>query len=177
MRVRGSCWRGLERKVRFLQNELHGIPYLKWRKVMPIDAERLEIILGYRFKKIEFLEQALTNKGYSNEHPCKNQSEFRTVGDAVLKLVLTELLMEKGHRTGGAITPERVELEKKEGLAKTARDLGIGSFMILGKGQIKEKHGESDHVLAETLEAIAGAMYFDGEFDDIKDVMKKWFEE
>lgn len=142
---------------------------------MSIDAQKIEIILDYRFNKIELLEQALTNKGYSNEHPCKNQSEFRTIGDAVLKLVLTELLMEKGHRTGGEITPERVELEKKEGLAKTARKLEIGSFMILGKGQIKENHRESDHVLAETLEAIAGAIYFDGKFDDTKSVMKKWF--
>jgi dsRNA-specific ribonuclease len=142
---------------------------------MPIDTEKLENTLGYRFKKIELLEQAHTNKGYSNEHPCKNQSEFQIIGDAVLKLVLTELLMEKGHRTGGEITHKRVELEKKKGLAKAARDLGVGSFLILGNGQMKQNHGESEHVLAETLEAIAGAMYFDGGYDKTKDVMKKWF--
>lgn len=103
-------------------------------------------------------------------------SEFQTIGDVVLKLVLTELLMEKGHNSGGEITPKRVEKEKKEGLAKTARRLGIGPFIALGKGQIKQNHGDSDHVLAETLEAIVGAIYLDGGFDGTKDIMKKWFD-
>ncbi|WP_052721372.1 ribonuclease III domain-containing protein [Methanococcoides methylutens] len=136
----------------------------------------IEMILGFRFKNRDFLDQALVHKGYSNEHPCDDQSEFQTIGDAVLKLVLTELLIEKGHKTGGAITPKRVEQEKKEGLAKVARNLGIGPFIKLGNGQILQNHGESDHVLAETLEAIAAAIYFDGGFDKTKHTMKKWFD-
>ncbi len=135
----------------------------------------IETILGYYFNNRELLEQALTTKAYSNEHHVKNQDEFRTIGDAVLKLVLTELLMEKGNKTGGTITPKRVRQEKKKGLAETARELGIGPHVKLGKGQKKQNHGDSDHVLAETLEAIAGAMYFDGGFDENKDVMKGWF--
>ncbi|WP_319506917.1 ribonuclease III domain-containing protein [uncultured Methanolobus sp.] len=135
----------------------------------------IEDILGYHFKNKEWLVQALTHTGYSNEHFCKDFSEFSTIGDVVLKLVLTELLMEKGHQSGGEITPERVEQEKKEGLAKTARKLSIEPFIKLGKGQIKQNHGDSDHVLAETLEAIAGAIYHDGGFDKTKDIMKKWF--
>jgi len=135
----------------------------------------IETILGYRFNNRELLEQALTTKAYSNEHHGKDQNEFRTIGDAVLKLVLTELLMEKGHKTGGTITPERVKQEKEEGLAETARRFGIGSYLKLGNGQKEQNHGDSDHVLAETLEAIAGAMYYDGGFDKIKGAMKEWF--
>ncbi|WP_321431072.1 ribonuclease III domain-containing protein [uncultured Methanolobus sp.] len=135
----------------------------------------IELILGYNFRDRNFLEQALITKAYSNEHPCKDQSEFQTIGDAVIKLVLTEFMMENGHKTGASITPERVELEKKEGLAETARRLGINPYIVLGEGQKKQNHGDSDHVLAETLEAIAGAMYYDGGFDNTKDVMKKWF--
>lgn len=135
----------------------------------------IEMILGYHFRNKNFLEQALITKAYSNEHPCMDQSEFQTLGDAVLKLVLTELMMEKGLVTGAEITPERVELEKKAGLAVTARKLGINPFIVLGEGQKKQNHGDSDHVLAETLEAIAGAMYEDRGFDSTKNVMKKWF--
>jgi dsRNA-specific ribonuclease len=135
----------------------------------------IEMIIGYRFKNRDLLEQTLITKAYSNEHPCKDQSEFQTLGDAVLKLVLTELMMEKGLVTGAEITPERVEIEKKAGLAETARKLGINPFIVLGEGQKKQNHGDSDHVLAETLEAIAGAMYQDRGFDSIKNVMKKWF--
>jgi len=89
---------------------------------------------------------------------------------------LTEALIEEGHNTGGEITPERVEKEKKEALAKVARRLGIGPFIKLGNGQMKQNHGDSDHVLAETLEAIAAAIYYDGGFDKTKKAMKKWFE-
>ena len=92
-----------------------------------------------------------------------------------LKLVLTELMMENGHGVGGIDNSWRIELEKKEGLAKTARNVGIGPFMKLGYGQKKQNHGDSDHVLAETLESIAGAIYYDGGFDNTKDAMKKWF--
>lgn len=139
------------------------------------EFSEIEVILDYNFKNKRFLEQALITKAYSNEHLCKDQSEFQTIGDAVIKLVLTEFMMENGHKTGASITPERVELEKKEGLAKTARNLGIGPFIKLGDGQKKQNHVDSDHVLAETLEAIAGAMYHDGGFDNTKVVMKKWF--
>ncbi|WP_129596571.1 ribonuclease III domain-containing protein [Methanohalophilus profundi] len=139
------------------------------------EFSEIEVILDFHFTNKSFLEQALTTKAYSNEHPCKDQSEFQTLGDAVLKLVLTELMMEKGHITGAEITPERVELEKKKGLAETARKLGISHFIVLGEGQKNQNHGDSDHVLAETLEAIAGAIYHDGGFDNTKVVMKKWF--
>lgn len=141
-----------------------------------MNTNNIEDILGYNFKIKGRLEQALTTKAYSNENQYKDQSEFQTIGDAVLKLVLTESMIENGHITGATITPKRIELEKKEGLAETARKLGIEPFIKLGKGQIRQNHGDSDHVLAETLEAIAGAIYRDGGFDDTKKIMKKWFE-
>lgn len=135
----------------------------------------IETILDYRFTNRELLKQALTTKAYSNEHRGKDQNEFSTIGDAVLKLVLTEMLMEKGHKTGGTITPERVKQEREEAFADIARKLKIRPYMKLGKRQEEQNHGDNNHVLAETLEAIAGAMYYDKVFDETKSVMKKWF--
>lgn len=140
-------------------------------------SDGIEDIIGYQFNNKALLEQALRTKAYSNENYCKNQSEFQTLGDAVLKLVITDLLMDKGYRSRASITISRIEQERKEGLANVARNLGIEPFMILGRGQKMQNHGCSDNVLAETLEAIAGAIYRDGGFDNTKNIMKKWFDE
>lgn len=139
--------------------------------------ESIESALGYSFKDKDLLEQALTTKAYSNEHDCKDQSGFQTIGDAVLKLVLTETMIQKGNVTRENITTQRIELEKKEGLARVAKKMDIRSFMKIGNGQKIQNHIESDHVLAETLEAIAGASYLDGGFDNNKYLMAGWFEE
>ncbi len=66
----------------------------------------IESVIGYSFKNEDLLEQALTTKAYSNEHGCTDQSEFQTIGDAVLKLVLTETMMQKGNVTRENITKE-----------------------------------------------------------------------
>ncbi len=120
----------------------------------------IESVIGYSFKNKDLLEQALTTTAYSNEHDCKDQSEFQTIGDAVLKLVLTETMMQKGNVTRENITTQRIELEKKEGIARVARKLDIRPFMNIGNGQKIQNHIENNHVLAETLEAIAGAIFF-----------------
>lgn len=139
-------------------------------------ANLIEKKLGYQFKNKDLLEQALTTKAYSNEHGCKDQSEFQTLGDAVLKLVLTEKMMSNGIFTRGDITLQRIKAEKMEGLSRIAQKLEIGTFMKIGNGQKLQNHVESDHVLAETLEAFAGAIYLDGGLDNTNDQIAAWFE-
>lgn len=148
---------------------------MSWKIMLNIDS--IETTLGYQFKNQSLLDQALTTKAYSNEHECKNQSEFQTIGDAVLKLVLTEKMILNGNSTRGAITIQRSEAEKKEGLALVAKKLGITHHIKLGKGQLIQNHVESDHLLAETMEAIAGATYLDGGFDNTKNQIAMWFDE
>jgi dsRNA-specific ribonuclease len=143
---------------------------------MPVN-DSIESVLGYKFKKRELLDQALTTTAYSNEHGGgPNQSEFQTLGDAVLKLVLTDNMMNQGNSTRGDITQSRIEKEKKEGLALVAKKSGIKPVHI-GNGQKTQQHDEGDHVLAETLEAIAGAIYLDGGFDKTRDLMAAWFDD
>lgn len=140
------------------------------------NIDSIETRLGYQFKNRSLLDQALTTKAYSNEHKCKDQSEFQTIGDAVLKLVLTEKMMLNGNSTRGAITIQRIEAEKKEGLASVAKKLDIMHHIKLGNGQMIQNHVESDHLLAETLEAIAGAIYLDRGFDNTKNQIAMWFD-
>ncbi len=136
--------------------------------------------LGYSFINKELLDRALTRKAYANEQKqqnreCEDMEIFRTLGDAVLKTVLVDLLIKNGCKTREDITNRKMELESQEGLAKISRELGIGPFIKLGLGEKKQNSGEKQYVLSETLEAIIGAIYLDGGFECAKKVIAGWF--
>lgn len=140
----------------------------------------IEDTLGYTFSNKNLLARALTRKAYANEQKpqnkeCEDQEIFRTLGDAVLKTVLVDLLIASGCKTREEITNRKMELESEEGLAKISRELGIGHFIKLGIGEKKQKANEKQYVLAETLEALVGAIYLDGGFEASREAVVKWF--
>lgn len=140
----------------------------------------IEKNLGYLFSDKNLLNRALTRKAYAFEQKqrnqdCEDQEVFRTLGDAVLKAVLVDLLIKSGCKTRDGITSKKKGLEREETLAKIGRDLGIGSFIKLGVGEEKQKANEEPKVLAETLEALIGTIYRDGGYDASKEVVTKWF--
>lgn len=140
----------------------------------------IEEVLGYTFSNKSLLERALTRKAYANELKqqnleCEDQEIYRTLGDAVLKTVLVDRLIASGYKTREDITNRKMELESEEGLAKISWELGIGSSIRLGIGEKKQKANEKQYVLAETLEAIIGAIYLDGGYDASKETIIKWF--
>ncbi len=140
----------------------------------------IEDALGYTFSNKDLLNRALTRKAYANEQKarnvvCEDQEIFRTLGDAVLKTVLVDLLIASGCKTREEITNRKMELESEEGLAKISRELGIGSSIKLGIGEIRQKANEKQYVLAETLEALIGAIYLDCGFDACRKTIIKWF--
>lgn len=141
------------------------------------EMREIESRLGYTFENKACLMRALTTKSYAQENYCESQEIFQTLGDSVIKTVLCNLLIERGHKTKGSITEAKIPLEREEGLAKVARKLEIGSFIMLGVGQRKQKHDESDHVLAETLEAIAGAIYLENAPQFPEKLIEEWFKE
>jgi ribonuclease-3 len=141
----------------------------------------LEENLGYKFKNKSLLDRALTRKAYALEQhqqkkECEDQEIYRTLGDAVLKAVLIDLLIKSGYSTRGDITSRKKSLEREEGLAEISKRLGVGSVLKLGKGEEKQKAQEEPYVLAETFEAIIGAVYLDGGFDASKETIKKLFD-
>lgn len=140
----------------------------------------LEEDIGYPFNDKGLLKRALTRKAYANElrqqnKECTDQEIFRTLGDAVLKTVLVDLLISKGLKTREEITNRKMELESEEGLSKISRDLGVGQHILLGLGEKRQKANEKQYVLSETLEAIIGAIYLDGGFNAAKKVISEWF--
>lgn len=141
----------------------------------------IEEALGYTFSNKCLLERALTRKAYALEQKqqnieCEDQEIYRTLGDAVLKTVLIDLLIKSGVNSRGEITSRKKSLEREEGLAKISRRIGIGSVLKLGKGEEKQKADEEPYVLAETFEAVIGAIYLDGGFEACRETIVKLFE-
>jgi ribonuclease-3 len=146
-----------------------------------MDTMTLEEKVGYSFDDKRLLNRALTRKAYALEQKQRNrdyedQEVFRTLGDAVLKAVLVDLLIQSGCKTRDEIASKKKGLEREEKLAKIGQNLGIGRFIILGVGEEKQEASKEPYVLAETLEALIGAIYLDGGYDTSKDVITKWFE-
>lgn len=143
----------------------------------------IEEKLGYLFSDKNLLTRALTRKAYALEEKqrnraqdCEDQEVFRVLGDAVLKLVLVDLLIKSGCTTRDEITNKKKGLEREEMLAKMGQNMGIGPFIKLGVGEAKQSADKEPKVLAETLEALTGAIYFDGGYNISKEVITKWFE-
>ena len=142
---------------------------------------KIEKNLGYSFADISLLNRALTRKAYALEQKqqnqdCKDQEVFRTLGDAVLKAVLVDLLIKSGCKTRDEITSKKKGLEREEKLAEVGKNLGIRSFIVLGVGEVKQKADKEPKVIAETLEALIGAIYLDRGYNASKGVITEWFE-
>jgi len=147
------------------------------------DRAEIEQILGYHFFEPQHLIRALTHPACAHEllqqnKRCMDQEAYSTLGDAVLKTGLILYLMEKGLETKGEITVNKEPVEKNETLAKVGKRLKIKRFIRLGRGE-KElmRHGE-ETILADTVEALIGAIFLDSDagFGIVKQCIGLWFE-
>lgn len=124
--------------------------------------------LGVRFSNIELLHQALTHTSFANE--CRNMGVIHNerlefLGDAVLDLVISEYLFrEFPSLPEGELTKSRSVVVCEGTLAKRAAELHIGQYLLLGKGEAGTGGRERTSILADTFEAIIGAIYMDGGF-------------
>jgi ribonuclease-3 len=122
--------------------------------------------LGYIFLHKDLLIRALTRKAFAQEEKqqgrhCEDQEVYRVLGDAILKAILVELLIESGYNSRENITNKKIELEKREGLGNLFRDLDIVSFIRFGLGEQKQGIAQQSSVLGETFEALVAAVYLD----------------
>ncbi len=149
-----------------------------------MEYKELELNIGHIFIKKDLLNRALTTNGRANEinqqnpnsQPTLSQDAFCTLGDAVLKLILVDRLIEKKeYNKCGEITEKKKQAESRKTLAKISRRLNIGHFMRMGTGEKEHnKIDDNNDTLAETLEAIIGAIYLDIGFEASKRIIMKW---
>lgn len=140
--------------------------------------ESLESVFGYTFRDRALLTEALTHAslGYESQHSQPDNQRLEFLGDAVIQLLLSELLYQRYREADeGLLTKTRAQLVSTKALAKIARGIHLGGFLLMGRGE--ESHGgrERDSSLADALEAIAGAVFLDGGMEAARHLAQRLF--
>lgn len=134
-----------------------------------MNPPNLEEKLGIVFNNKGLLERALTHRSYLNESLNKNlisNERLEFLGDAVLSLIVSQFLYrEFGHLAEGDLTNLRASLVKTQTLAKVAEKLGLGKYLFLSRGEEEGGGRENLSLLADTFEALIGAIFIDKGLD------------
>lgn len=127
-------------------------------------APELQQQIGYTFNKIELLEHALTHRSYANENRLSEHNErMEFLGDSVLNLVVSERLMDAlPGSSEGDLSRIRAAVVSEPSLAAVAREIGLGEYLLLGKGEEQTGGRDKDSLLADSLEALVASIYLDG---------------
>lgn len=141
--------------------------------------EELSKKLGYKFKKPELLMHAFRHASYVNEQGDSNLEDnerLEFLGDAVLDLAISHLLMELfKDAEEGILSKYRAMVVDKAGLYEMALELNLGDYLLLGRGE-EQSHGrEKPSILANTTEALIGALYLDSGFDSTMEIIGRLF--
>jgi ribonuclease-3 len=148
---------------------------------MTIKAQQLEQLLEYTFRDQTLLVQALTHPSYLHETSESHGEDYQRLeflGDAVLGLLLAEILFVRyPDWDEGALSQLRARLAGQDVLADRARCLGIGNFVLLGRGEKQTAGREKDSILADVLEALIAALYRDGGLQAARTLVGHLFEE
>jgi ribonuclease III len=137
-------------------------------------AQRLE----YRFRNLGLLDQALRHSSYAHDNPGSGPSNERLefLGDAVLALTVSTLLLARFPQSSeGEMSRGRAALVNARQLASLARSLGLGAYLLLGKGEEVQAGREKPSLLANALEALLGAIYLDSGLEVVSRLTERWF--
>ncbi|MDO8494475.1 MAG: ribonuclease III [Deltaproteobacteria bacterium] len=135
--------------------------------------------LGYAFKKIAFLKQALTHKSYTNEmklSPQDHNERLEFLGDAVLELSVSHLLVENyPDAPEGDLSKWRAAIVNESKLAELAGKIDLGKHLFLGKGEDLSGGREKPSLVSDAFEAVLGAIFIDRGFKKATAVVEKHF--
>ncbi len=130
--------------------------------------EELEEILGHRFQDKQLLVEALSHRSWASEEqhatgrPTPSNERLEFLGDAVLQLVVT-VYVYKNYRSlsEGQLAKARASVVSSAALSEVANELGLGAYILLGKGEEASGGREKPSILADVMEALIGAVYLD----------------
>lgn len=140
--------------------------------------EDLEERIGYRFRDKSLLKQALTHSSFTNEQRINRTRDYERLeflGDAVLELVSSEYLYNNYPNVPeGELTKKRASLVCEPSLAFCARDIDLGRYIRLGKGEEATGGRKRDSIIADVMEAVIGAIYLDGGMQPAREHIMKF---
>lgn len=138
---------------------------------------QLENRINYSFKNKKLLETALTHSSYAREHGKSyefNNERLEFIGDAYLDAVIGQKLFDIMQTVEeGVLSKNRAAVVCEESLADVARQIELGKYILLGNGEMMSNGADKDSILADTLEAVFGAIIVDSSFDEGKRVINR----
>jgi ribonuclease III len=140
-------------------------------------AKALDRVLGVRFKDRSLRDLALTHRSYAFENEQTTHNErLEFLGDAVLGIVVTDMAFrEFPEMPEGELAKLRAAMVNMTALAEVARELDIGRFMLLGKGEEQSGGRGKTSILADALEALLGAIYLDRGLNTARELIEREF--
>lgn len=137
------------------------------------DTSRLQKAIGYQFGEQSLLQLALTHCSAGS----RNNERLEFLGDSIINHIVAEALYHRFPASQeGEMSRMRAFLVKGETLAEVARELGLGDFVVLGAGERKSGGRRRESILADTLEAVAGAVLLDSNVEQCRVTVLAWFE-
>ncbi len=137
-----------------------------------------EQIVGYRFTDLRLLQKALIHSSYAFEQAQigKNNETLEFLGDAVLDLVIGHILIRRyPEMREGDLTKLRAALVNETHLAQMARDIDLGRFLCLGKGEDASNGRNKSSILSCAYEAVIGAVFEDGGYETVSVLVERFF--
>jgi len=133
--------------------------------------------IGYTFARKDLLVKALTHPSFSQQHSVsENNQRLEFLGDSVLSLILARELFDRmPHKREGVLTKSRAALAKRELLSTLAKELGIDKTVLISEAEERNGGRTRDSILEDTLEAVAGAVYLDSDFDTVRKIVLGWY--
>lgn len=134
---------------------------------------RLEKLIDYKFNNINLLKEALTHRSAGSG----NNERLEFLGDSILNFVIAADLFECYPTSSeGDLSRLRASLVNKEGLYLVSQDLKLGDYLILGSGELKSGGYRRNSILADTVEAILGAVYMDSDFESCRALILRLYQ-
>ena len=141
-----------------------------------LQLETLQKQLGYSFRDLSLLVKALTHVSYDRKKIASNNEVLEFLGDAVLDLAVSDLLIERfPERTEGDLSRMRAALVNSAVLAEKANALDLGTMLFIGKGEERSAGRNKASILAGAFEALLGGVYQDGGYDPARRIVECYF--
>ncbi|MCA6079566.1 MAG: ribonuclease III [Endomicrobium sp.] len=140
--------------------------------------EKLQEIIEYRFNDIEVLTTALTHRSYATETSRKNCNErMEFLGDSILSAVVAEALyLRYPYENEGKLSQLKSQIVSAHNLSGWAREVDLGDCVYLGKNEDTKEARQRESLLCDVFEAVTGAIYLDGGFENVKKFVLKFLD-
>jgi ribonuclease III len=160
------------------------VPWKRYRQkelARKIDYALLQRRLGYQFRNITLLRQSLTHRSFANEsgnQGIEDNEKLEFLGDSILGFVISVLLYQRFPRfREGDLSRVKSHVVSEIFLARIARELDLGAFLLLGKGEAASGGHDKNSLLANCYEALVAAIYLDGGIESAWDFLNRCFKE